>query len=222
MRAPLEAAGHKVITPDLPGLGDDQTPREAIEPTSYTQRVIDVVSAQSEPVVLAGHSMAGALISQTAERLPEQVATLVYVAAWLLPDGSSSPAFYRELGVTSPVMSCCEVSDDGFVTFKPEFLQEKMYNTSPPDAVAAIAPRLRPILGAATGVPLELTPENFGRVHRVYIEALQDEAIPQKYQQMMYSVVPCEQVHTLDCDHCPMVSRPAELTQYLLACLMVE
>ena len=219
VRAPLEAAGHTVVTPDLPGLGDDQTVREAIGPTSYVERVMDVVVEQQEPVILAGHSMAGAMISQTAERLPDRIDTLVYIAAWLLPNGSSSPAFYKELGVTSPVMACCDVSDDGFVTFRPEFLAEKLYNTSAPEAVEAIAPRLRAIIGAAVGVPLALTPENFGRVRRVYIETSQDEAIPQKYQQMMYSVVPCEQVITLDCDHCPMVSCPEVLTQHLLNCL---
>jgi len=64
---------------------------------------------------------------------------------------------------------------------------------------------------------LALTSERYGSVRRIYIETLRDEAIPQKYQQMMYSVMPCEQVITIDSDHCPMVSRTDLLAEHLMA-----
>jgi len=217
LRVPLESAGHQVVTPDLPGLGGDTTPASEINPVSYTERVIEVVRTQSEPVVLVGHSMSGLMISEAAEQVPEKIAALVYIAAWLLPDGESSPNFYKELGVVSPVMACCEVDDIGMVSFKPEFLQEKLYNTTAPEIIADIGPRLRPILGATMAQRLALTSERYGSVRRIYIETLRDEAIPQKYQQMMYSVMPCEQVITIDSDHCPMVSRTDLLAEHLMA-----
>ena len=40
-------------------------------------------------MILVGHSMAGAVISQAAENRPAKVRVLVYVCAYLLRDGES-------------------------------------------------------------------------------------------------------------------------------------
>src|SRR5262249_60041403 len=42
------------------------------------------------PVVLAGHSLGGATVSQVADRRPDLVARLVYCAAFVLEDGQSA------------------------------------------------------------------------------------------------------------------------------------
>jgi pimeloyl-ACP methyl ester carboxylesterase len=56
----------------------------------YTDRVVDVLDAQPEPVVLVGHSLGGIAISQAAEQRPEKIEKLVYVCALLLPSGKSA------------------------------------------------------------------------------------------------------------------------------------
>ena len=89
VRGPLERAGHAVITPDLPGQGDDQTPLSEITLDSYCSRVLEVLDRETEPVALVGHSLGGISISQAAEYRPERIKVLVYVAAFLLPNGSS-------------------------------------------------------------------------------------------------------------------------------------
>ena len=59
------------------------------QPAGSVQTVIDVVERFDHKVILAGHSLGGAVISGVAERLPEKVERLIYVTAFLLKNGDS-------------------------------------------------------------------------------------------------------------------------------------
>src|ERR1051325_5557927 len=85
----VEKAGHTVVAPDLPSLGRDRTPIAEVSLETWTDSVCRLLDAQTEPVVLVGHSRGGALISQAAERRPDSVKILIYVAAFLLRNGKS-------------------------------------------------------------------------------------------------------------------------------------
>jgi len=83
----LEKEGHTVVTPDLPGHGEDKTPVSDVTLQSYADRVCEVVNAQFEPVTLVGHSMGGVAITQAAENCPDNIQKLVYLTAFLLQNG---------------------------------------------------------------------------------------------------------------------------------------
>ena len=217
VREAIKHAGHGVITPDLPSQGDDQTPLSEITLDSYRDRVIEVLDQQTEPVVLAGHSLAGISISQATEYRPDKIKVLVYVAAFLLPNGSSPRHFWERQPIQSPVMSHCDVSEDGVVTFRKKHLADVIYNTSPTAAVEKAARLQRPMARKPLGTPLRLSAENFGRVPRVYFEALEDKAIPIEYQRRMLQAMPCDKVVAFATDHMPMASAPNKFTQELLA-----
>ena len=51
------------------GSGHYQPAPAIITLTSYTGRICEIASEQSEPVILAGHSMGGIAITQAAERV---------------------------------------------------------------------------------------------------------------------------------------------------------
>ena len=55
----------------------------------YVQAVIDAISDLDHKVVLVGHSLAGAIISNVAEIVPERIERLVYLAAFLLKSGDT-------------------------------------------------------------------------------------------------------------------------------------
>ena len=85
----LAAAGHEVDTFDLPGHGSDATPHDEVTLDTYAQRVAEVIGQDGEPVVLVGHSMGGIVVTQAAELVPERIARLVYLTAFLPKDGES-------------------------------------------------------------------------------------------------------------------------------------
>jgi len=89
--AELRLRGHDVRPVTLTGLAERAY--EGTPETTLTTHVDDVVSVFEKgdlrDVVLVGHSYAGAVITGVADRIPERIARLVYLAAIVLPDGGS-------------------------------------------------------------------------------------------------------------------------------------
>ena len=123
----LRRAGHIVVAPDLPSLGRDRTPLCQVSLGTWVDRICHFVDTASEPVVLVGHSRAGIIISEVAERRPEKIAVLVYLAAYLLRDGESLLPVAQRDG-TSLVLPNLVVSEDQTSsTIKPEAIREVFY-----------------------------------------------------------------------------------------------
>lgn len=68
-------------------------------------------------------------------------------------------------------------------------------------------------------VHAEVTPERWGSILRSYIECSQDRAIPLSSQRKMQEMSPGAARVTLDSDHSPFLSRPAELAAALIGAI---
>jgi pimeloyl-ACP methyl ester carboxylesterase len=79
----LEALGNNVLTLDLPAHGEDSTLPENASLESYRDEVINLIGDRTD-VILVGHSMAGVVISEVAEAIPDRLKALVYLCAYLL------------------------------------------------------------------------------------------------------------------------------------------
>jgi len=77
--AALRAAGHDVTALTLPGLESVDANRSAITFADHVDAICDAVTAAGRPVVLAVHSGAGAPGYAVTDRIPEQIAAMVYV-----------------------------------------------------------------------------------------------------------------------------------------------
>jgi pimeloyl-ACP methyl ester carboxylesterase len=215
MTARLEARGHRVFAPDMPGHGVDRTPIETVTLDSIVERICQVVDAAPEPVVLVGHSYGGAVISQTAERRPHQVRTLAYVTALLLANGQSASAAAEGDGesILGPEI---EFAPDGLTaTVNPKILREAFYAQCRPEDIALARACLVPEALAGFQTPVQTTGQRWGRIPRVYVECLNDRAISAARQRKMYTAQPCEHVYTMETDHSPFFSAPDELTGIL-------
>ena len=213
----LQAAGHKVEAPDLPGHGDDETPPEEVTLGGCAERIVGVLDSLEGPAILVGHSMGGIAVSGATERRPEKVGTLVYLCAFLLPDGASLFQVAQQ-DTESLATRYSEVDGErGVVTLSPAAAREAFYGEcSQEDADRALA-RLRDAPIAPSATPVHVTEGNFGRVPRVYVTCLRDRAITPPAQKEMYTQTPCREVVSMQTDHAPFLSRPEELARHLLS-----
>src|SRR5581483_9676426 len=193
--------GHTVVTPDLPGRGDAPAPASEMTLAANAERVREHLERADEPVILVGHSMGGMAVTQAAELAPEKVAKLVYLAAFLAADGQS--------------LFDLAAGDD------PDFVQQNLIvdeagGACRDDDVERASRRLVPESLAAMAAPVRTSDAGWGSIPRIYVECLRDGAIDLPRQRRMQAALPCDEVHSIDTDHSPFVSRTDELAAILL------
>jgi pimeloyl-ACP methyl ester carboxylesterase len=81
----LEAAGHDVLAPDLPGQGSRGGElTRATGLSAHAREVAALLEAEDvRDAVLVGHSLGGAVITCVAELAPDRIAQLVYLDAFV-------------------------------------------------------------------------------------------------------------------------------------------
>lgn len=215
--ARLRKAAQRAHAPDLPGHGRDRTALALVSLELWTQSICRLLDAAAEPVILVGHSRAGAVISQVAEERAEKVRALVYVAAYLLADGESVARKAKEDGDSLVNANMLLSPDRSSWTLREAAVQEALYGECVAEDVVLAQSLLQPEATAPLTTPIRVSAANFGRVPRVYIECLRDRAVSLSQQRKMVRAMPCRQVFAIDTDHSPFFSAPDELTAQLLS-----
>lgn len=211
----LEALGHRVLTPELPGTGADSTDPASITLDGWAQFVARIVENDQEPVTLVGHSRGGIVISRAAEFAPENLRRLVYLSAYLIP-ARGSLAETARTDVESLVPPNMIPAAGGVTcSLRADVIRPALFGQCTDEdyqyALARMTPEpLKPLV-----TKLKLTAERFGRVTRAYVECLQDRTVTLAAQRRMQADLPCEQVVAIDSDHSPFLSHPEELALLL-------
>ena len=115
----IRARGHEAWTPTLTGLGERvHLARGSINLDTHIDDIANLlVYEQLTQVTLCGHSYAGMVITGVADRMPERIAKLVYVDAFVPDDGNSwwdlAGEQYRQFAIKHP-------SADGLGVSPPE------------------------------------------------------------------------------------------------------
>ena len=221
VKALLEAEGHWVSAPDLPGMGADEAGLAAVTLRGWADFAAAICrEAPQQPVVLAGHSRGGLVVSQAAETAPEAIGALVYICAMMLPDGMSradfktreepNPAFDALIAPTSGGHGTVIAGPGGDAVFA---------QLSPPDKAAEALKRLTAEPHGPRATPLRLSQARWGSLPRTYIECTAVRTIPLSSQRLMQDLSPGARRVTLDADHSPFLSRPRELADALIAAI---
>jgi len=212
----IDKAGHQAIAIDLPGMGRDKTPIQDVKLDTTVERICTLIDSIPGKVILVGHSKNGIMISQAAEYRPHKIEKLVYLAAYLVPNGKTQKEYSIQdtEGWLRPFVT--QHPETNSHTLQPIIFKEGLYHDCEDDIteLAKILLSNEPMESAIT--PLELTEENFGRVPRVYIECTEDRAVTTFIQRKMYGETPCEKVYSLPTSHSPFFSRPKDLVDILL------
>ena len=212
----LQDRGHKVIAPDLPGHGQDQTPMAQLTLETYTDCVCDILRQQTSHVILVGHSMGGLVISQAAERCPDKIGVLVYLSAFLLKNGECLMDV-AQADSGAEVVANSIISDDGkSMSIRPEAVPHLFYGDCADADVQWAMARLCPEAAVVPATPVKVSEENYHLVAREYIECSLDRAISIGMQRAMHTATPCRNVVTMQTSHSPFISAPQALVEHLL------
>jgi pimeloyl-ACP methyl ester carboxylesterase len=212
----LEKAGHRAIAIDLPGMGRDKTPIQEVTMKTTVEKICALIDSIPGKVILVGHSKNGIMISQAAEYRPAKIGKLVYLAAYLIPNGKTQREYsvLDTEGWLKPYVT--QYPETNSHTLQPAIYKEGLYHDCD-DNITELAKVLLGHEPVESGItPLQLTEENFGSVPRVYIECTEDRAVTPFIQRKMYTEMPCEKVYSLATSHSPFFSKPKELVEILL------
>jgi pimeloyl-ACP methyl ester carboxylesterase len=203
----LRKEGHEVYAPTLTGIGARKhlLSRE-IDLDTHIQDVIGVVDdADLSGIILVGHSSGGMVISGVADRVPEKVASLVYLDAYV-PENGQSNMDMLPVDRRPPLVP----GEDWLVA--PRTPAE--FGLKRPELIALLEAKSGPQPLATLTQPVRLT-GGIGRVKRkMYILATEPARFTRFYDQLKND--PGWTVHTLPCTHFIQLEMPDELTAILL------
>jgi pimeloyl-ACP methyl ester carboxylesterase len=210
------------IAVDLPGNGTDDTSPADVSLELYIDHIGKLLKQLPELVSLVAHSGGGVIASAVAERFPERIGRIAYVAGMMLPDGGSYADVVTELKDKHPnaigIAQHLIWSSDRLTSHVPvqAALDYFFHDCPAADDAMAAAQRLTPQPERGRAVRPRLSAERFGRVPRLYIEAQADRSIILPCQRRMQALVPGAEVVTLPTGHAPHLAAPNLLADALL------
>lgn len=212
----LEKQGQKVIVVELPGHGSDNTPTHTLSLDVYRDKVIDAINMTDGKVILVGHSMAGMVISNVAEKVPSKINKLVFIGAFL-PESGQSLGDLAQLDAGSQLgASLVQSADQLTFDIKSENLVHLFINDGSQAAKDLVVNNYRPEPAIPLGNKITLTAQNFGSVQKIYIKTLQDIVISPGFQDQMISKAGISKVYEVNTSHSPFLSKPNAISDLLI------
>ena len=215
----LAALGHRGFALDLPGAGDDPTPRDRVTVVGCldaVDRFIDDLTEDGKlaDFVLVGHSIHGMLLPGIALRHPRRVREVVFLAALVLDRGERAIDFIPEARRPS-YYERAAASADGTLTVGFEDAWGRFFTGLPEADARACYARLTP---QTFGVYLEPTATSARdlQIPKRYVLCLRDVTFPPELCRRLAAKLGGS-VAELDAGHGPMLSHPAELAHLLVA-----
>ena len=224
IRPEFEALGFASHAIDLPGNGSDNTPADAVDLQRYLDYLCDYVLSIPGNFTVVAHSGAGVIATALAERMPERVDAVVFIAGMMLPSGMGFGDLIGRLLPDHPEVSGINPyllwSDDHNSSRVPVIAARDIFFNDLDDQTAiAAAQKLSAQPEGGKVLVAQWTQERAGSVPRLYLEALQDKSVVLVLQRAMQELVPGASVVSLDAGHAPQVSMPhrvaAEIDQFL-------
>jgi pimeloyl-ACP methyl ester carboxylesterase len=203
----LRKAGHEVYAPTLTGIGARKhLLNREIDLCTHIQDVIGVIEDEDlSDIVLVGHSYGGMVITGVADRVPEKVASLVYLDAFVPENGQS---LFNGL---PPDQRLTTVPGKGWLVAPPT---PATFGLRRPEVIALWEGKSGPHPLATLTQPVQLT-GGIGRVkEKMFILATDPARHTRSYDKVKND--PGWTVHTLPCSHFIHLEMPDELTAILL------
>lgn len=192
----LQAAGYHVTAAQIPltSLADD------------VATVRRVLSTQTGPTIVVGHSYGGVVIGELGADAPNAVA-MVYIAAFALDEGGTVEGLLA--GGAPPSLASLRPDSQGFLWFDPAgFVQYFAADVDPVQANVMAAAQ-KPINSAIFATPAG--PQAWATLPSWYLVSSDDQIIPPEGQRGMAAHIGATVVE-VPSSHVPFVSHPDEVT----------
>lgn len=211
----LRAHG-SVSAVNLPGRGRDP----ALLPTIDLKAMVKAAEAHmpaERKTTIVVHSRYGILASTLAEKHPDRIERVIYLASFMLPAGDSvakwAPTDRDSLIPANMDLNMTELWD----WLRPEAYRDALYaDCSDEDVALAHALLCREPIRPA-GEALRLTPERYGTVPRAYIRLTEDRAVSLNLQDRLIEASPPERVESIAASHSAYFSQPDKLTETIMS-----
>lgn len=211
----LEAEGHLVSVPDLPGrIGNPAKPI-----TVSLKRMVSALEKHlptEKKTTIVVHSRYGILASILAEMFPDRVEQVIYLASYMLPSGKRAAEYFTwdKGSLLSPHVTISKLGM--WDQLHPDIYQDGLYHDcSKEDNKLGLLllgkEPLRPALAK-----IELTEERFGQVRKAYIRLTEDRAVTPQLQDRVLNESKVDRVESLAASHSAYFSQPEALTTTIL------
>jgi pimeloyl-ACP methyl ester carboxylesterase len=217
----LEAAGHRVLTPDLPGHGAEAVSASRVSLRHQVAALVEQLSDTAGPFHVVAHSMAGVPATVAVSQAPAHVASLTYLAAFLPRPGDSVFGLMAANRAHEPLtrieLAMHLSQDKRTCTVATDEAAELFYHDLPAEEAVALAQQLQPQSTLVLAADAHFDALPLAAIPRSYIACRRDRVLPFHHQQRMLQRVGALAWRVLDSDHSPFHSRPFELADLLQA-----
>ncbi|MFK8022392.1 MAG: alpha/beta fold hydrolase [Ilumatobacter sp.] len=205
----LESLGLSAVPVDLPGNGNDDTPPEDVTLETYLDFLESVIDDVGGRATVVGHSGGGLVATALAERSPERVVAVVYLAGMCLPNGEDFGQLQARVGGPVGISDDIVVDTANCTSSVPiDKAIHYFLDDCDPTLAQQLASRLTPQPEGGRLITSPATEANFGRLPKLYIEARHDLSISLEHQRAMQALAPDMKVVSLDTGHVPQVIDP--------------
>ena len=211
----LRREGHQALSFDLPGHGQDPTPRDQVNLKAYAEAIRDQLEqCGPEPPVLVGHSLAGIGIAEAMATASCTVDQLVMVAALVLKPGERAIDRIPESRRPS-YFELAEASADQTIALSADVTRKAFFNDLDETQAAAYHARLTP---QPLGVYLEESRFDLSTLAcpKHYLACKHDQALGLD-SNLLYAERLGGTTRILEAGHDVMLSEPEVLAQALMA-----
>lgn len=215
LKPKLEQAGYEVFAPTLPGCESPQTLIKEITLQDHVDAVINLIREKNlSNIILVGHSYAGLVITAVNEIIPERIAKLVFLDAYIPTNGKTG----MEILTAQDQQSWQRMADqvgEGWQHPRDDKSID-LWGVTDPKVREWLLPRIVSFSLNFMKTPIFLS-EHFVKVPKIYIRCTKPsycyDLMEPFYQEAQKAGWP---IYKINSDHEPMLTATNELAQILL------